>query len=353
MTAITFSNRLKRRRLERQLSQADLAAKAGISRTAISAIEGSRSVPSVAAALALAAALGCSVEDLFGPEKAAPQDEPTWALPPPATRCRYWLARVGERLLRYPVEFSDAGLMEHDGLFTESGIQARELGAPDQTLVMACCDPAVGLLVRQLARVAGVRLLVLTRSSREASALLNQGLVHLAGVHLSSTECPRGNAETVRAELGPGFSLLRLAHWQEGLALAPKLRLRSIRAALKAKLRWVGREPGSGARQCLDELLNGKAAPRRKAPNHRAVADSIRHGWADAGVCLRLTSDEAGLNFFKIREEIYDLCFRSADAADPRLEKLQATVRSPAYRGLLGDLPGYDSSATGELENLK
>ena len=352
MTPTNLTNRLKARRLERRWSQADLAVKAGISRTAVSAIEGRRLVPSVAAALALAAALGCAVEDLFGPEKALAADELSWALPPPTMPCRYWLARVGDRVLRFPTEPSEAGLLEHDGLFTRGGAQARQLRAPDETLVMACCDPAAGILVRQLARDAGVRLLVITRSSREALALLGQGLIHLAGVHLATGDCPEGNAEAVRAELGSGYSLLRLAQWQEGLALAPRLRLRSVRAALRANLRWVGREPGSGARQCLDELLNGRPAPRRQARNHRAVAESIRCGWADAGVCLRITGEEAGLGFIPVREEIYDLCFRSADAADPRLAALQKTVQSPSYRGVLGDLPGYDASATGELEIL-
>jgi molybdate-binding protein len=182
---------------------------------------------------------------------------------------------------------------------------------------------------------------------------LGQGLIHLAGIHLAAVDCPHGNAGAVRAELGSGYNVLRLAQWQEGLVLAPHLGLRSIRAALKAKLRWVGREPGSGARQCLDELLSGRPAPRRQASNHRAVADSIRCGWADAGVCLRLAGEEAGLSFFTVREEVFDVCFRSADAADPRLEAFQKAVRSPSYRRLLGDLPGYDSSATGELEKLR
>jgi molybdate-binding protein len=307
----------------------------------------------VAAALALAAALDCAVEDLFGPEKTAPADEPAWAWPPPAAPCRYWLARVGARWLRFPTEPSEAGLLEHDGFLSEGGPQTRLPGAADETLVMACCDPAAGILVGQLARAAGVRLLVLTRSSRDALALLGQGLVHAAGIHLATVANPHGNAEAVRADLGPGYSLLRLAQWQEGLALAPHLGLRSIRAALKATLRWVGREPGSGARQCLDELLSGRPGPRRQARNHRAVAESIRSGWADAGVCLQLAGEEAGLNFFAVREEIFDVCFRTADAADPRLEALQKTVRSPSYRRLLGDLPGYDTSATGESEKVK
>src|SRR5580692_7515922 len=156
-----LKNSLKIRRLERHWSQAELAEKAGISRTAVSAIEGQRLVPSVASALAIAGALGCAVEDLFGPDKTAPIGEPAWAFPPKQTRCRYWRTSVGRHDLLFPTETSDAGLLEHDGVFADGALLPRGSGAPEETLVMACCDPAVGLLVRQLARAAGIRLLVL------------------------------------------------------------------------------------------------------------------------------------------------------------------------------------------------
>jgi len=345
-------NRLKSRRMQREWSQGELALKAGISRAAVSAIEGQRMVPSVAAALALANALGCKVEDLFGPEKAKPPEEPTWAWPPFQTPCRYWQARIGSHVFLFPTEPSEAGLLEHDGFFANEEFRLRSPFDPDKTLLMASCDPAVGLLVRQLAQAAGIRLIVLTRSSREALALLRQGLIHVAGVHLAAVDSPGGNSQVVRSELGAGFSLLHLAYWQEGLAVAPHLGLQTLRAAVQAKLRWVGREPGSGARACLDELLGNRPAPRRVVRNHRAVAEIIRCGWADAGVCLRLAGEEANLGFIPIREEIFDLCFQTDAAGDPRIDALCKTVRSVTYRRLLGDLPGYDASATGELENL-
>jgi molybdate-binding protein len=112
-------------------------------------------------------------------------------------------------------------------------------------------------------------------------------------------------------------------------------------------LQWVGREPGSGARQCLDELLEGRRAPRHVAPDHRSVALAIRCGWADAGVCLRLASDEAGLGFLDLRREAYDLCFPEGLAKDRRLRALVDVVRSSRYRALWGDLPGCEARTAG------
>src|SRR5260370_1120239 len=66
--------------------------------------------------------------------------------------------------------------------------------APAATLAMACCDPAAGLLASAYARATGFRLLVLPRASRQALALLGQGLVHVAGAHFATTDHPDGNA---------------------------------------------------------------------------------------------------------------------------------------------------------------
>jgi molybdate-binding protein len=171
-------------------------------------------------------------------------------------------------------------------------------------------------------------------------------------VHLARDDAPGGNAPVVQNRLGRGYSLLHVARWEEGLTFAPAQQIATVGAAVRSSLRWIGREPGSGARQCLDELLGTRRPPRRLASDHRGVAEAIRCGWADLGVCLRLASEEAGLAFMGIRREAYDVCFPDALKGDPRIKALIATVRSPSYRRLLGELPGYDSSQSGQLERI-
>ena len=92
--------------------------------------------------------------------------------------------------------------------------------------------------------------------------------------------------------------------------------------------------------------------PRCVATDHRGVAEAIRSGWADAGVCLRLASEEAGLDFLAVRQESYDLCFPAQLQGDPRIQALLDVVRSAAYRRALSELPGYDSAETGELQHV-
>jgi molybdate-binding protein/DNA-binding XRE family transcriptional regulator len=343
-----LTNDVRMQRLGRSWSQEELARRSGLSRAEVSAIETGRLVPSTLAALALADSFECRVEHLFRRDGASRVSPPGWAWAPRSEPARYWRAEVGGDQRLFPFEPGPAGNPPHDGLWaTDQPVPEALDFLGSRTLIMASCDPAAGLLAAELAKSFGMRLVVFSRSSRAALALLQQGFVHLAGIHLAANGA--GHASIVATELGPSFNLIRGASWEEGIALSPGIRVPSVSSAVSAKLRWVGREAGSGARQCLDELLGPKRAPRREALDHRGVAEAVRCGWADAGVCLRLTGEEAGLDFLSVRHESYDLVFAHSFKDDPRFNALISALRSTDYRKRLGELPGYGSSETGEL----
>ena len=111
-----FRNRLQEYSTARGWSQDELARRAHLSRPAISAIEVNRVVPSTAAALTLATAFECRVEDLFslGPATGRPTT-PTWAWPANDEPRRFWRALVNERTLIYPVERTSVGALPSDG----------------------------------------------------------------------------------------------------------------------------------------------------------------------------------------------------------------------------------------------
>jgi molybdate-binding protein/transcriptional regulator with XRE-family HTH domain len=344
-----LQNQVRAYRVARGWSQEELAARAAISRAGVSAIEMGRLVPSATAVLALAAALGCRVEELFSLVNEG-QSTGQWAWEPAVQPCRYWHATVAGRKLLYPVEPACVPLA-HAGIFREGRFESRNQVPASEVLVVASCDPALGLLANEYHRRSGLHILALQRPSREALSLVAQGLVHVAGVHLERRGQTGSNAAAARAILGNPFCLLRTAYWQEGLAVAAGRHVRSVQTAIDGRLRWVGREPGSAAGELQQELLPGRV-PKHVARGHRGVAEAVRGGWADVGICVRLVSEEAGLDFLSVREETYDLCFSAEFSGDPRVQALVETVQSPAYRALVRDLPGYDVSETGELERI-
>ncbi len=340
---------LRALRTARGWSQEEVARRAGISRAGVGAIEAGKLVPSTAAALALAAAFGCRVEDLFRLRDAAGPDEVAWAWPPDRLPARYWLAESNGVTRAYPTESTPRGGPAHDGVVRDGpplwvdGIEAA------RTLVVASCDPAAGLLADAYERATGFRMLVFPRSSGKAAELLAAGLVHAAGLHLADDDEPDANAEAVQGRVAGGSRLLRLARWEAGVTLAPGVAAGTVAAALRADLVWVGREPGSGARLCLDRLGPDRPEPRIVARDHRGVAEAVRNGWAQAGICPRLVSEEAGLDFLKVRADVYDLALRARDVDDPRIRGLVRVVRSASLRDLLADLPGYRPDEAGEI----
>ncbi len=72
MTATDPGVRLRLARQARGYSQQQLAGMGGVTRQAVSAVEAGHSDPSLRVALALAQALGMTIEELFGPGKPPP-----------------------------------------------------------------------------------------------------------------------------------------------------------------------------------------------------------------------------------------------------------------------------------------
>lgn len=347
-TTKATSNRIRELRTQARLTQADLAQRAGISRTAVTAIESHRLVPSVTAAMALAEVLGTNVEMLFGRTPATEQSA-QWIGDFPHSGQNFWQAEVDGQSWMYPAASTPMFTLPPDGQWSDAKPNFKLSELARQTLVVATCDPAAGLLASELVRTTNLRIIILNRSSRRALELLRDGKIHVAGVHISTSEQPTENIRAVQEIVGNDCQLLRVARWQEGIAVKSSSRLKSVKSATTAKLRWIGREPGSGARMCFDRLLRGQVTPRWVADSHRGVIEAVHTGWADAGVCVQLACVEAGLNFLPIEQECYDLCFRQSFAADRRLLGLLQALRSPRYRQILNSLPGYDGSDAGQL----
>lgn len=351
-SSLSPAQRLLHRRVERRLSQAQLAGLAGISRTAVSAIEGGKLTPSVSVALALARVFECTVEALFGASEPHVETSIPWAWKHRSTSPRYWLATVGGRVRSYPVETTLLNPSPHDGVGMHPQLASSQATLPTQTLVVACCDPAAGLLASAYMRTGSARMLVYPRSGGRAIEMLKEGLVHVAGLHRSTRTHPEANAQAVRQTLGQGYKLLRAAIWEEGIALRDKSAVHPRVLENSPRLYWAAREQGSAARECLDELLRGRKFKGREVGGHTAVSEAVHSGWADAGICIRLSAEEAGLDFIPLRQEFLDFCYHESVEGDPRLRALKELVRSKAHRRWLAELPGYDATTTGEIEEV-
>src|ERR1700761_7793761 len=114
-------------RQARGFSQQQLASMAGVSRQTVSGVESGHSDPSLRVALALAQALGLSVEELFGPGEPATPVTAVSVAPLRGRTDRGALAPVGDRFVALPPR-GDAGaglgFLPAGGLANPAGLAA-------------------------------------------------------------------------------------------------------------------------------------------------------------------------------------------------------------------------------------
>jgi putative molybdopterin biosynthesis protein len=350
--------RLRLARQARGLSQQQLAGVAGVTRQAVSAVESGHSDPSLRVALALARALGMTVEELFGPGDPGDPVLARPVAPVSGPGSRVALATVGDTFVALPLDTDTAARLGFDaagGLMVGAGesqgaqIAVRPIGPPRPTVVVAGCDPALPLLETPLALLdPPLAFAWWPCGSGEALRLAAAGLVHAAGVHRA------GPGDDV-IDIPGGADVVGFASWREGLVVRPGAQVRGLDDVARQGLRLVNREPGAQARSLLDQerlRLGLDPAELRgydsRAAGHLQVAAAIAGGLADAGVSSEPAALAYGLHFIPLAEERFDLVLPAKHAASREVQGLLKVLTSPWLLAQLASLPGYDAARCGE-----
>ena len=389
--------RLRLARQARGLSQQQLAGVAGVTRQAVSAVESGHSDPSLRVALALARALGMTVEDLFGPGDLG---DPVLARPVAAVSgpgSRVALATVGDTFVALPLHtdtaarlgFGPAGGLvvgataasgatgggpaaarsAAGGVVANRGsapgrrpepwhlVPVRPIGPPRPTVVVAGCDPALPLLETPLGLLdPPLAFAWWPCGSGEALRLAAAGLVHAAGVHRIGPGDPgEPTAAEAVADIPGGADVVGFASWREGLVVRPGARVRGLSDVAGQRLRLVNREPGAQARALLDrERQRLGLSPAElpgydsRAGGHLQVAAAVAGGIADAGVSSEPAALAYGLDCLPLAEERFDLVLPAKHAASREVQGLLKVLTSPWLLAQLASLPGYDPGRCGE-----
>ena len=315
------------------LSQATLAERAGISRQAVGAIEAGRHRPSVDAAMALASAVGRSVEELF----AAPAAAPVPVFGPVTEGGGVLAARVGARLVYAPAR---------DALAVEGWPRANAVmrdGRPEPLpgsdldgLVLLGCDPALGLAAAMLPGSGPYRLVALSGSTATALAAMRDGRAHAALVHGPACGLPAPPKGALR---------IHLARWRVGVAS----RGRHPRP-LAELARVVQREEGASSQKAFEAALAAEGAPLPPGPvasGHLDVARRVAYG-APAGVTMEPAAIGMELAFAPLEEHVAEVWIAARAREHPAVGAIGELLRSGAFTGRLGLVGGYDLDHCGE-----
>jgi putative molybdopterin biosynthesis protein len=365
-------NRLAAVRKSRGVGASDLARRVHVSRQTIYAIEAGTYVPNTETALHLARELGVTVDELFSlqsggqpPVLSVTAEVLSAASPEKGQPVR--VCQIGGRWVSVPVSASPYYMPDADGVIQRA---ARTNGradlvvfakdeAPQKRLVLAGCDPATSLLARMVEKISGVEIISAAASSRLALSWLKEGKVHVAGSHLEDPRTGEFNLPFLRKEFPrEELTVVTFARWEEGLVIGaenPK-GIAKVEDLARRSVRFVNREPGSGARALLDRLLGENGVESRKvsgydrvAYGHLAAAYCVASQEADVCLATRSAAKAFSLGFIPLQSERYDLVMRKRTADLPAVKAFLDVLQRAALRRKLEVLAGYDTSETGAV----
>jgi len=333
------SDALRDARVAAGLSQAALAAAAGVSRQAVGAIESGRHRPSVDAALALAAAVGRSVEGLFAPMPASSRSEPVLARQV-REGSGVLAARVGERLVHAAAEdaLANQGWPPANAELRH-GEPAPFPGADLDGFVLVGCDPALGLAAAMLPDSGPRRVVALSGSTGAALDAMAAGRAHGALVHGPSGRLPSVPSGALR---------LHLARWRVGIANRGR-RARTVAELCERGVRVVQREEGASSQKAFAAAVAAEAGSGPRGPlatGHLDVARRVAHG-AAAGVTMEPAAINWQLAFSPLEEHVVEIWVDARWHDHPAVETLGRLLRSKAFRARLALVGGYDVAGCG------
>ena len=382
-----MESEVRRRRQAVGMSQQDLADQAGLTRQAVSAIEGSKYIPNTVVALRLGRILGCRVEELFelpdGEEEREVEVVASDAVPPAAETgpVRAVVGYARGRWVAHPLTARRAlqeGFAPADAVLPGRAAAAvaadagRRCGTArlwldaerlERTALLLGCDPALGIVAGHMARLARgrdpARLSWLEAGSAAALAAVADGTAHLAGLHLRDGETGEFNVpQATRALAATGGVVVAFSRWEQGFVVAkgnPKA-VRSAADLVREDVRLVNREPGAGSRALLDQMLVGAGVPQsavrgydRQVASHFQVAGTVAAGAADAGIALAAAAAAYGLDFVPLVDVRFDVAIPADHLRHPAVALFLEALQTRALREELRVLPGYDVGEMGAV----
>src|SRR3954470_5421178 len=334
---VPLTSPLREARVSAGLSQAALAAAAGISRQMVGAIEAGHHRPSVDAALALARAVGRQVEALFGtPSEPA---QPVLGRPV-ADGAAVLAARVGGHVVYAPA----GAALAYEGwppanAVLEAGTPRLLAGADLDGFVVVGCDPALGSLAAMLPAGGPRRVVALSGSTDGALAAMGAARAHAAVVHGHPERLP---------EAPPGALRLHLARWRVGLAGSGR-GAPSVAELCASGAPVVQREAGASSQKALVAAAlaqGGELAAGPIAAGHLEAARRVAAG-ALAGVTMEPAALQLGLAFTALEEHVAELWIDERWRAHPAAEAIAAALGSTAFRTRMGLVGGYELADAG------
>ncbi|MFV9672949.1 MAG: molybdopterin biosynthesis protein, partial [Acidimicrobiia bacterium] len=180
---------------------------------------------------------------------------------------------------------------------------------PDLLVIGSHCvglDYLLGLLAAD-----GYRIKAIPVGSTAGLAALGRGEGDIAGTHLLDADTGRYNESFLPAgvRLVSGYDRRQGITSRRNESCLASIDDDQLREAIRSdRYRMVNRNPGSGTRILIDQLLDRRQPPGylHQVKTHNGVAAAVEQGRADWGMTLETVAVAAGLDFHFVANERYD-----------------------------------------------
>lgn len=229
-----------------------------------------------------------------------------------------------------------------EGAEVDVRLLSSQLEPADLVVIGSHCvglDVLIGAMAER-----GYRCKVLHVGSMGGIAAARRGECDVAGIHLLDPTTGRYN----ESYAGDGIELHRGYGRNQGIVYRPgdpRLEDCSASEAIANVLTdpdcvLVNRNPGSGTRILIDELLAGHRPPGYavQARSHNAVASAVSQGRADWGLAIDTVARSYGLGFIPVREEKYDFLLPADRMQRPAVREFLELLGAPEIRRQLIDI---------------
>lgn len=321
---------LRRHRLAAGLTQAELADKAAVSRQLVGAAEAGRNLPRVDAGIALAAALGVGVEDLFSAHTNV-VDALTGNLAEDGALLR--VSRVGDWVVTAPVETGVGGWDLADAVHHDGNLEMLQKLPPG--VVIAGCEPGL-LLLERILRETGTAAMSVMASNRAALDALMAKRIHAAVVHGPALRAGVKSMNIVR---------FRLATWQVGLAAPADLAPGWFAQASSGQMTVVQREPGAGVQSAFEDRA-GADVPGPRARGHIEAAQRSVFAGVPA-VTIEPAARAVGANFEPLGTHQVEMWVAEEWVGERFVSEAINVVAGKRFMTALNSVGGYDLAACG------
>jgi molybdate transport repressor ModE-like protein len=199
--------------------------------------------------------------------------------------------------------------------------------------------------------------------SSAALASLARSACDLAGFHVPEGElAPVLWAQYARWLAPRRHAIVRLVTRTQGIIVAKgnPLGIESLDDLVRAGVRFVNRQAGSGTRTVFDALIARRHIDPRRIQGydtgeftHAAVAAFVASGMADAGFGVEPAARQFKLTFVPMIKEHYMLACRQDTLRREPVRELIALLRGPEYRTMIDPVPGYALDNPGMVEKVQ